>query len=114
MLLLLFIRVLFLITATAFLLVGLNNTAKTSQDIYVFVAGLVVTIVAIVAARAFARYGLQGCRRQGCLALVHLLPRSRLDSTLMAGQQTRNALLTPLVSSCLAIDARLRVVGLIV
>lgn len=47
-LLLLFIRVLFLITATAFLLIGLNNTARNPQDIQVFAAGLVVTILAIL------------------------------------------------------------------
>jgi uncharacterized protein YacL len=48
LLLLLFIRVLFLITATSFLLIGLNNTARNPQDIQVFVAGLVVTILAIL------------------------------------------------------------------
>jgi uncharacterized protein YacL len=48
MLLLLFIRGLFLITATAFLLIGLNNSARSEKDIYVFIAGLVVTILAIL------------------------------------------------------------------
>jgi len=48
LLLLLFIRVLFLITATSFLLIGLNNTARNPQDIQVFVVGLVVTILAIL------------------------------------------------------------------
>jgi len=48
MILLLFIRGLFLITATAFLLVGLQNTARSPQDIYVFIIGLIVTILAIV------------------------------------------------------------------
>jgi len=47
MILLLIIRGLFLVTATSFLLVGLNNTAKNPQDIQVFMAGLVVTILAI-------------------------------------------------------------------
>ncbi len=47
MILLLFIRGLFLVTATAFLLVGLNNTAKNPQDIQVFIVGLVITILAI-------------------------------------------------------------------
>ncbi|HOK66007.1 MAG TPA: TRAM domain-containing protein [Anaerohalosphaeraceae bacterium] len=48
LLLLLFIRVLFLITATSFLLIGLNNTARNPQDIQIFVVGLVVTILAIL------------------------------------------------------------------
>ncbi len=48
LLLLLSIRVLFLITATSFLLIGLNNTARNPQDIQVFVVGLVVTILAIL------------------------------------------------------------------
>ncbi|MEJ5259414.1 MAG: TRAM domain-containing protein [Anaerohalosphaeraceae bacterium] len=48
MLLLLFIRVLFLITATAFLLIGLNNRARSPQDIQIFVIGLVVMILAIL------------------------------------------------------------------
>ncbi|HOL89567.1 MAG TPA: TRAM domain-containing protein [Anaerohalosphaeraceae bacterium] len=48
LLLLLFIRVLFLITATSFLLIVLNNTARNPQDIQIFVVGLVVTILAIL------------------------------------------------------------------
>lgn len=48
MLLLLFIRVLFLITATAFLLIGLNNRARSPQDIQIFIVGLVVMILAIL------------------------------------------------------------------
>jgi len=48
MLLLYFIRFIFLITATAFLIVGLNETAKTDQDIYVFIIALSLTILAIV------------------------------------------------------------------
>ena len=48
MILLGFIRAIFLITATSFLLVGLNNTAKSFQDIQVFIAGLSITVVAII------------------------------------------------------------------
>ena len=47
MLLLYFVRFLFLITTTAFLLVGLNQTAKTEQDIYVFIIALALTVLAI-------------------------------------------------------------------
>lgn len=38
------LRFLFFITSTAFLLVGLNRTAKTDQDIYIFYAALVLTV----------------------------------------------------------------------
>jgi uncharacterized protein YacL len=48
MLLLYFIRFLFLITATAFLIVGLNETAKSNQDITVFIVALSLTILAII------------------------------------------------------------------
>ncbi|NLK41890.1 MAG: TRAM domain-containing protein [Planctomycetes bacterium] len=48
MILLYFIRFLFFVTATAFLFVGLHETARTQQDIYVFVMGLVLTVLAIV------------------------------------------------------------------
>lgn len=48
MVLLYFVRFLFLITATAFLVVGLNETAKSEQDIYVFIIALSLTILAIV------------------------------------------------------------------
>ena len=47
MLLLYFVRFLFLVTSTAFLLVGLNETAKTDQDIYVFSVVLALTVLAI-------------------------------------------------------------------
>ena len=48
MVLLLFIRALFLLTATAFLVVGINKTSTKTEDIWVFIAGLVVTILTIV------------------------------------------------------------------
>jgi uncharacterized protein YacL len=48
MILLYVIRFLFFITATAFLFVGLNETARTQQDVYVFIMGLSLTVVAIV------------------------------------------------------------------
>ncbi|MCE5187116.1 MAG: TRAM domain-containing protein [Planctomycetaceae bacterium] len=48
MILLYLIRFIFLITATAFLVVGLNETAKSDQDIYVFIIALSLTIVAII------------------------------------------------------------------
>lgn len=48
MLLLYFIRFLFLVTATAFLIVGLNETAKSDQDITVFIIALSLTILAII------------------------------------------------------------------
>ncbi|MHC4855971.1 MAG: PIN/TRAM domain-containing protein, partial [Planctomycetota bacterium] len=47
MLLLYFLRFLFLVTSTAFLLVGLNETAKTDQDITVFIVALSLTVLAI-------------------------------------------------------------------
>jgi uncharacterized protein YacL len=47
MILLYFLRFLFLITTTAFLLVGLNETAKTDQDIMVFIVALSLTVLAI-------------------------------------------------------------------
>jgi len=47
MLLLYFLRFLFLVTSTAFLLVGLNQTAKTDQDIIVFMIALALTVLAI-------------------------------------------------------------------
>lgn len=45
--LLYFIRALFFITAASVLLVGLNATAKTEQDITVFIIGLAISILAI-------------------------------------------------------------------
>jgi uncharacterized protein YacL len=48
MLLLYFVRFLFLVTSTAFLLVGLNQTAKNEQDIAVFVVALSLTVLFIV------------------------------------------------------------------
>lgn len=48
MLVLYFLRFLFLVTSTAFLLVGLNETAKTDQDIYVFIIALALTVLAII------------------------------------------------------------------
>jgi uncharacterized protein YacL len=48
MILLYFIRFVFLITSTAFLIVGLNETAKSDQDIYVFSIALSLTIIAII------------------------------------------------------------------
>ncbi|MEN8126371.1 MAG: TRAM domain-containing protein [Planctomycetota bacterium] len=48
MILLYFLRFLFLVTTTAFLLIGLNETAKTDQDIYVFGIALTLTVLAIV------------------------------------------------------------------
>lgn len=47
MLLLYFVRFLFLITSTAFLLLGLNQTAKSEQDITVFIIALALTVLAI-------------------------------------------------------------------
>jgi uncharacterized protein YacL len=47
MLLLYFIRFLFFITATAFLLVGLNETARETPDVHVFIIGLALTVLAI-------------------------------------------------------------------
>ncbi len=47
MLLLYFVRFLFLITSTAFLLLGLNQTAKSERDIAVFIVALALTILAI-------------------------------------------------------------------
>ena len=48
MLLLYFLRFLFLVTTTAFLLVGLNETAKSEQDILVFIIALSLTVLAII------------------------------------------------------------------
>jgi len=48
MLLMLFVRFLFLITTIAFLLIGLNDTAKTNQDVQVFFLALILTVFAIV------------------------------------------------------------------
>ena len=45
--LLYFIRFLFFVTAASVLLVGLNATAKTEQDITIFIIGLAITILAI-------------------------------------------------------------------
>jgi uncharacterized protein YacL len=47
MLLLYFVRFLFLVTSTAFLLLGLNQTAKSEQDITVFIIALSLTVLAI-------------------------------------------------------------------
>jgi uncharacterized protein YacL len=47
MILLYFVRFLFLVTSTAFLLLGLNQTAKSEQDIVVFIIALSLTILAI-------------------------------------------------------------------
>lgn len=47
MLLLYFVRFLFLVTTTAFLLIGLNETAKSDQDIIVFIVALSLTVLAI-------------------------------------------------------------------
>jgi uncharacterized protein YacL len=47
MLLLYFVRFLFLVTSTAFLLVSLNQTAKSIQDINVFIIALSLTVLAI-------------------------------------------------------------------
>lgn len=47
MILLYFLRFLFLITSTAFLLIGLNETAKSDQDITVFMIALILTVLAI-------------------------------------------------------------------
>ena len=46
--LLYFIRFLFFVTATALLVIGLNETAKNTQDLSVFYVALVLTILAIV------------------------------------------------------------------
>ena len=48
MILLYFVRFLFLVTSTAFLLLGLNLTAKSEQDIIVFIIALTLTVLAIV------------------------------------------------------------------
>jgi len=48
MVLLYFVRFLFFITATAFLFVGLNETARTEVDVQVFVMGLSLTVLAII------------------------------------------------------------------
>jgi uncharacterized protein YacL len=45
--LLYFIRFLFFVTAASVLLIGLNATAKTEQDIMIFVVGLGITVLAI-------------------------------------------------------------------
>ncbi len=45
--LLYFIRFLFFVTAASVMLVGLNATAKTEQDITIFILGLAITILAI-------------------------------------------------------------------
>ena len=47
MILLYFVRFLFLVTSTAFLLLGLNQTAKSEQDITVFIIALSLTVLAI-------------------------------------------------------------------
>lgn len=47
MVLLYIVRFLFFITATAFLFVGLNETARNTDDIKVFIMGLALTVVAI-------------------------------------------------------------------
>ena len=47
MILLYFVRFLFLVTSTAFLLLGLNQTAKSEQDITVFIIALALTVLAI-------------------------------------------------------------------
>ena len=47
MILLYFVRFLFLATSTAFLLLGLNQTAKSQQDITVFIIALSLTVLAI-------------------------------------------------------------------
>lgn len=47
MILLYFIRFLFFTTATAFLFVGLNETARQPEDIRVFIIGLILTVLAI-------------------------------------------------------------------
>lgn len=47
MILLYFVRFLFFITSTAFLVLGLNQTAKSEQDITVFMIALVLTVLAI-------------------------------------------------------------------
>ncbi len=48
MLLLYFIRFLFFVTAAALMVLGLNETAKTTQDLYVFNIALALTVLAIV------------------------------------------------------------------
>jgi len=48
MVLLYFVRFLFFVTATAFLFVGLNETARTEKDVQVFIMGLSLTVLAII------------------------------------------------------------------
>lgn len=48
MLLLYFVRFLFFVTATSLLVIGLNESAKQAQDLYVFYVALALTILAIV------------------------------------------------------------------